>query len=58
MIIRHVVWSVPCGLVISYWGGGGGGRWTGLVALLCVVFICVFVAFACGVLGRVCVVFD
>ena len=50
-----------------FWGGGGGGGvggekirlkiwlWEGLASwLLFVVFNCVFVAFPCGVLGRVC----
>ena len=39
--------SVPCSLVVAYWEGAG------LLALLCVVFSCVFVAFLCCVLGRV-----
>ena len=41
--VCHAFLSVRCGC----WDG------TDLLALLCVVFSCVFVAFPCGVLGRV-----
>ena len=43
----HAILSVPCGLVVTCWEGAD------LLAILCVVFYCVFVAFSCGVLGWV-----
>ena len=39
--------SAHCGLVVTCWERAG------LLALLSVVFYCVFVTFACGVLGQV-----
>ena len=30
-----------------------GGKWAGLLALLYMIFSCVFVTFPCGVLGQV-----
>ena len=39
--------SVFCGLVVTCWEKAD------LLALLCVMFSCVFVASACGVLGQV-----
>ena len=46
----HVIFtvlSVPCRLVITCWERDG------LLALLCVIFPCVFVALPYGVLGKV-----
>ena len=43
----YAVLSVPCSLVITGWERAG------LLALLCVVFSCVFVTFLYGVLGQV-----
>ena len=45
--ICHLVLSVPCSLVIMCW------EWAYLLALLFVMFSCVFVTFPCGVLGQV-----
>ena len=39
--------SVHCSLVVTCWE-------TGPMALLCVMFYCVFVTFLCGVLDQVC----
>ena len=41
--------AVPCGLVVVCWGEGGAD----LLALLYVMFSCVFVTFPCCVLGQV-----
>ena len=43
----YAVVSVPSGLVVTFWERAG------LLALLCVVFACVFVTFSYGVLGQV-----
>ena len=39
----NAVLSFPCNLVVTYWEGAG------LLALLCVRFLCVFVTFLSGV---------
>ena len=43
----YVVLSVPCGLAITCW------ECADLLALLCVVFSCVFVTLPYGVLGEI-----
>ena len=45
--ICHAFLSVHCSLVITCWERAY------LLALLCVMFYCVFVTFPCGVLGQV-----
>ena len=45
--VCHAVLSVHCSLVINCW------ERTNLLALLYVIFSCVFVTFPCGVLGQV-----
>ena len=44
----HAVMSVYCSLVVTCWERAN------LLALLYVMFSCVFVTFLCGVLGQVC----
>ena len=43
--VCHVFLSVRCSLVVSCWERAD------LLALLCVMFYCVYVTFQCGVLG-------
>ena len=43
--LNYAVLSVPCSFVIICWERAG------LLALLCVMFSCVFVTFPCGVSG-------
>ena len=45
--VYDAVLSVQCSLVVTCWGRAG------LLALLYVMFSCVFVTFPCGVLGQV-----
>ena len=45
--VCHAVMSVPCSLVVTCWERAN------LLALLYVMFSCVFVTFPCGVLGQV-----
>ena len=45
--LSYTVLSVPCSLVITCWERAD------LLALLCVIFSCVFVTFPYGVLGQV-----
>ena len=45
--VCHAFLSVHCCLVVSYWERAG------LLALLYVLFYCIFVTFPCGVLGQV-----
>ena len=45
--VSHAFLSVHCSLVVTCWERAG------LLALLCVMFYCVFVTFPCGVLGQV-----
>ena len=45
--VCHAFLSVGCGLVVTCW------KRANLLALLCVMFYCVFVTFQCGVLGQV-----
>ena len=47
MFVSYTVLSVPCSLVVTCW------EQADLLALLYVVFSCVFVTFPCGVLGQV-----
>ena len=42
--VRHVFLSVHCSLIVTYWERAN------LLALLYVMFSCVFVTFPCGVL--------
>ena len=44
--ICHVFLSVHCSLVVTCW------EMVKLLALLCVMFSCVFVTFPCGVLSQ------
>ena len=44
--VCHAVLSVHCSLVITCWERAD------LLALLCVMFSCLFVTFSCGVLGQ------
>ena len=46
--VCHSVLAVRGSLVVTCWGK------TDLLALLCVVFACVFVTFPCGILGLLC----
>ena len=48
VFVCHHVLFVPCSLVVTCWERAD------LLALLCVMFSCVFVTFPCGVLGWVC----
>ena len=43
----YIVVSVPCSLVFTRWERAD------LLALLCVMFSCVFVSFPCGIPGQV-----
>ena len=43
----HTILSVHCNLVVTCW------KRTGVLALLYVMFSCVFVTFPCGILGQV-----
>ena len=43
----HAFLSVHCSLVVTCWERAG------LLVLLCAMFLCVFVAFQCDVLGQV-----
>ena len=45
--VCHAFLSVHCSLVVTCKEGGN------LLALLCVMFCCVFVTFPCGVMGEV-----
>ena len=45
--VCHAVLSVHCSLVVTCWASAN------LLALLYVIFSCVFVTFPCGVLGQV-----
>ena len=45
--VCHAFLSVLCSFVVTCWERAG------LLALLCVMFSCVFVTFPCGVLGQV-----
>ena len=45
--VCHAFLSVHCSLVVTCWERAN------LLALLCVLFYCVFVTFPCGVLGQV-----
>ena len=45
--VCHAFLSVHCSLVVTCWGRAN------LLALLCVMFSCVFVTYPCGVLGQV-----
>ena len=45
--LYYTVMSVPCSLVITCW------EWADLLALVCVMFSCVFVTFHDGVSGQV-----
>ena len=44
--VCHTVFTFPCSLVVTCWERAD------LLALLCVMFPCVFVTFPYGVLGR------
>ena len=46
--VWHAVLSVHCSLVVTFWERANR------LALLSVVFSCVFITFLCGVLGREC----
>ena len=46
--VCHAFLSVHCGFVVNCW------KRASLLALLCVVFSCVFVTFLCHVLGQLC----
>ena len=48
MFVCHTVLSVPCSLVVTCW------QRADLLALLYMMFSCVFVIFQCGVLCQVC----
>ena len=48
MFVCHTVLSVLCSLVVTCW------QRADLLALLYMMFSCVFVTFECGVLGQVC----
>ena len=45
--LKNAVLAVPCSFVVTYWERAD------LLALLCVMFTCVFVTFPYGVLGQV-----
>ena len=45
--VCHAFLSVHCSLVVAFWERAY------LLALLCVMFYCVFVIYPCGVLGQV-----
>ena len=47
VFVCHTVLSDPCGLEVTCWERDD------FLALLCVMFSCVFVTFPCGALGRV-----
>ena len=46
--VCHAFVSVPCDLVVTCWERAN------LLAILCIMFYCVFVTLQYGVLGRVC----
>ena len=45
--VCHAILSVSCSPVVTCWERAN------LLALLCLVFFCVFVTFPCGILGQV-----